>query len=480
MIWKKGTFSYVTWVLYMLIVGIGLVVSLAGMSTRMGYSAMPGFVANVMVLATAGVIVWFLQKKSQDNPPVKRISFKEANRQKTELYIVAGMLLVGLIVRIVGMKNAPLDSSYYQAARIASDVEVINRVHGIDHLYVQMLHKLFFVFGNKIMVAYRLQLFLQLGGLIFGYFAVRKFVGYLPAMMLLLYGILSPLFLAEVCELSPRMLYFFFYAGALWLLGILLKNRTERKKFWCLSGVIIGFLIYLDITGVGLLIVLVCGVFLLKPAEAEKTQIPFLEFLAGLAGCLIGIWGSLIVDSFASHTEISRVFLSDVRLYIPDMFGLDSIDFLLESRTEFVILLIVMSVGIFSFPCNRKTDESCVWVLVLALEIFVFVAGVLPGVMKSPFWLCFYMSILAGVGVQNTMKLFKFEFGDKQEPQEKSWPLGDDEPKGEPGKVVTVEVDGQKKEVKLLDNPLPVPKKKIRKAMDYDIEVSEDDDYDIK
>ena len=38
----------------------------------------------------------------------------------------------------------------------------------------------------------------------------------------------------------------------------------------------------------------------------------------------------------------------------------------------------------------------------------------------------------------------------------------------------------EEKKVTLLDNPLPVPKKHVTSVMDYDYEVSDDDDYDIK
>jgi hypothetical protein len=50
---------------------------------------------------------------------------------------------------------------------------------------------------------------------------------------------------------------------------------------------------------------------------------------------------------------------------------------------------------------------------------------------------------------------------------------------GTPGKTVTVKVDGEEKQIKLLDNPLPLPKKKQHRVMDYDYEVPEDDDFDI-
>jgi hypothetical protein len=42
-----------------------------------------------------------------------------------------------------------------------------------------------------------------------------------------------------------------------------------------------------------------------------------------------------------------------------------------------------------------------------------------------------------------------------------------------------VNVDGKDRQIKLLDNPLTLPKKKEHKTMDYDYEVSDDDDFDI-
>jgi hypothetical protein len=50
---------------------------------------------------------------------------------------------------------------------------------------------------------------------------------------------------------------------------------------------------------------------------------------------------------------------------------------------------------------------------------------------------------------------------------------------GTPGRTVTVNVDGEDRQIKLLDNPLTLPKKKEHKMMDYDYEVADDDDFDI-
>ena len=40
-------------------------------------------------------------------------------------------------------------------------------------------------------------------------------------------------------------------------------------------------------------------------------------------------------------------------------------------------------------------------------------------------------------------------------------------------------IDGEEKKIKLLDNPLTLPKKHEKRTMDYDYEVADDDDYDI-
>ncbi len=40
--------------------------------------------------------------------------------------------------------------------------------------------------------------------------------------------------------------------------------------------------------------------------------------------------------------------------------------------------------------------------------------------------------------------------------------------------------DGAEKDVKYIDNPLPVPKRRAHRQMEYSIEVSDNDDFDIK
>ena len=66
-----------------------------------------------------------------------------------------------------------------------------------------------------------------------------------------------------------------------------------------------------------------------------------------------------------------------------------------------------------------------------------------------------------------------------------------EEPKTEEAKTEEAKTEEPKKEIKFLDNPLPVPKKHVKKSIDYafepdadmmkyDIDISTDDDFDIK
>ncbi len=108
------------------------------------------------------------------------------------------------------------------------------------------------------------------------------------------------------------------------------------------------------------------------------------------------------------------------------------------------------------------------------------------------------MAAMAGVGISNLFKikqiveieeekrsLKKEKIGEEQAQQKldsKGKAMMEQEVNKEVNKeggTVTVEFEGKTREVKLLDNPLPLPKKRARKTMDFDYDVKEDDDFDI-
>ena len=74
----------------------------------------------------------------------------------------------------------------------------------------------------------------------------------------------------------------------------------------------------------------------------------------------------------------------------------------------------------------------------------------------------------------------KPQHGDQDNSIHPSWDLEESGKEGTPGKVITVsESDGSSREIKLLDNPLKLPPKHEHKVLDYDIDITDDDDFDI-
>ena len=100
----------------------------------------------------------------------------------------------------------------------------------------------------------------------------------------------------------------------------------------------------------------------------------------------------------------------------------------------------------------------------------------------------FCAAVLAGLGVKTIMALTYFakkpENGEQDNSIHPNWDQEETgknkDNKGTPGKVITVNnEDGSSRQVRLLDNPMKVPPKHAHKSLDYDIDVPEDDDFDI-
>ena len=485
MIWKKSAFSYLPWIIYTAFTGIGLVVSLAGFCAGAGLPAMTGFVISAVLFVAGLVLSWLFDEK---------ISIKQWERSErtarimlmAEGVIMVLLLAAGLVLRIMGLAHAAQDSAYFAYAKIAQGQTLPRLVHGMEYLYLELLHGLFFLVGNKLTAAYWLQILLQLFAVVLLYFAVRKLAGVLPACSMLAFVALSPGMQSEALTLSPRMFYLLLYALVLCFLSFLLMNHIQAGKAWLIVGILGGILIYLDILGMTLILFL-AGIFWVKPLEeegkpgggAQKGK----QFFSGLSGMALGLLESLIVDSFASGKAIDRIVMAVLGLYEPDLPSLAVAAPVTGAGMETVILLGVLSLGIFSFRCNSMTDEGAVFILASLAVALLWCFGMTTPEMDGRLMLYLFLTVLAGIGIQNFVKRRQLQEVTEERPKEDEeqqnvQAASEKNEKG--GEVVTVNVDGETREVKLLHNPLPVPKKHVRKALDYDIEVADDDDYDIK
>ena len=235
------------------------------------------------------------------------------------------------------------------------------------------------------------------------------------------------------------------------------------------TGITIGLCIYLDISG---LVLLFLWSVLPMIKRAEYTAIWNYRWIIGLLTTIITLIVSVFVDAFLSNTSFTNIFNAWTILYNSTGFELE----LLVNRlnAELILLVILSCVGCFSFWRRANTERFTPFILMaISMGGLVF-GGITTENMSGTYLLYVLIAMLASVSVT---ELFCAEDLVRQ--------------RGEKNKETEVVEEDLNKKIEFIENPLPVPKKHIRKTMDYafvpeeslmkyDIHVSDNDDYDIK
>lgn len=326
------------------------------------------------------------------------------------------------------------------------------------------------------------------------------------------------------------------------------KKRASgglRLPAFFFMGMVAALCCYIDIMGMLILFLALAMVFCRRRAVAGIGR-----KMAAAALCLLGAglgFGACVLsDAFLSGKSFTGVAQAWLRLYAPGEFRLpvviegigDGISMagtaaglVSGSRTEEVLLLALMGFGVFSFWCDRWEERISVCVLSVIGITLASCYGIFTDEMPGFFVLYLLFAVLAGLGPGQCFLVSYDAQMDKAPETESSADIIDqetqkkdvkadtsrrkDDKKGakveaagseEREKGAEVEVsspkgqirevgqekseDAGEKEIRYLENPLPLPKKHVRRVMDYaltsapeeddfDYSVSEDDDFDI-
>lgn len=498
MIWKKNKFGYALWFIYAIITGVSLGLLLVVSCLEKGYPLYIGVLVCIFFMAIEAFLVWYFYHQIADKITYGKGEHGKSKRRILECVGVLIVLMVGAAYPAAGVFSAAEQSHYFDAANVVSNGTIYRTAHGITNLYVGVLHLLFLLFGNMIEAGYWLQiglLFLAFAAL---YLAVRRMTGRTAAFMMLLFGVFSPSVRIQALSLSPEILFLFLYSVVLLLIAFCLKSDRQTGVKWLFAGIPIGLLSYLDVMGVTL-IFFAAGIFLVgRLDEGRNLWKKAKLFLVALLGMLAGFGGALFADIFFSGSRPMDILPAMGELYMPSFPQIFAFTSMESVGLDVIVLLCIMTFGIFSFWCNPWSDELEIWMLgifsVLALLLFQMPTQEITGLR----WCYLFMAAMAGVGISNLFKIrqiveleeekrsLKKEKIEEAQAQQKLDAEGKammeqevNKEVNREGGTVTVEFEGKTREVKLLDNPLPLPKKKARKTMDFDYEVKEDDDFDI-
>ena len=525
MTYRKTWFSYVLWAVY-----VGFCIMLL---TFMGYNLYAGYISSSMA-RIGGLLIfpiaigayWSIRAVSQIIRKKYVMHIHTANM--LEFFVVAFSVVFGILLRISSVLysethfettvsspahicdivNVPY-TSYYDMALVRAGETIQPLTHGAGYLYVMCLSAVCSFLGNRIASAVLLQALIQMISIVLTYVAVRKMAGKLTSCIVLVYLSFSSIYIDEMYELSPDCFVFMLYMLGLLLVAEYIRdycdNRFSKPMVVCgavLTGLITGILVYLDLKLI-ILFVFMIGLFTGKkhaPTEEKicnGTGMSVAAFVITVVSCVAGLCTMFGIVSLYRGTDFGKDITVWLSLYY-QKFQFGVIDNFVYVRSELpvmALLLVAASFLIFEFFRSGKEQNYMLWITAC---IFIAPTPMTKiGILPYTVFTLFQWSVLAGLGLQNCIfggqgKIVQAKI---EEINAAAEPFGDIAVSTDTQTAVQKEIlpanEQTEGKPRFIENPLPLPKKHVKKEMDYqypvedkdmkyDVEVDETDDFDIQ
>lgn len=481
MSWKKNACSVLLWLLQAVTV---VWVFACGVKKQYNQIWYMSALSVIGILLVAGILVLLMHKLTF------LLAQKEFFRKKRENLLWESLWVVLVYTLAItffahGIEKIAGESVYYEAAKVVQGQTIPQVVHGAEYLYLQVLHMVFLVFGNKITAGILFQFVLQLLSFLCIYFGVRKLAGRLPALAAVTF---LPWTVEQTLSLSPGILFFFLFAVCFLFIAWILASRHPVS--YCVAGVLCGVLCYLDIWGSLLLVFVLCEAFAVRKPTDEEILLEqfeeitfakqlFLMFVGAVSG-IAAFAAAICADGFASGKNINNVLRAWGRLYDPSLPEFTDICSLGQNvQWMFPWLLLFLLIGIFSFFCRKGEENFRVWHLAFLWFAVCSASGVLAGAVEAEPIFVIVLLVLAALSIREMFALpaARLETEETQEPEVSVENIATNA-SGTADALRTEEAKPEHKR-NYIENPLPLPKKHEKKIMDYSINASETDGFDF-
>lgn len=529
MSWKKNAFSYVIWFLYTVMTGLVLVGLADLFCSERGLPFYLGVAFVVLYAMAAGGIVVLVHRFATGYRPIAVKKQEHLLVLETLLFLI--LLGVGIAFRAEGAGSVPQSLEYYEMARVVAGHKIPQTVHGAVYFYVQALHALFGLLGNHFLAGIWFQIVLQLLAMSVLYLTMRKLAGAVAALTVFGFGMCAPYMVRNSLVLSPDMLYFFVLTVSGALIAMLGRRAFGKGMgLWAFfgMGLVASICCYIDIAGV-LLLVLALSIACSRRKRAIGIGRRSAAGAICVLGGLIGLGACAGIDALFSGKPFLRVAQAWLLLYRPEGFRLpvvfEDVNLLGGALSvegafpivisgfvwEGLVLFALMAFGIFSFWCDRQGERISAGVLAVWTILLAWCYGIFTDEMPGFFYLYLLFAMLAGIGlgqcfrtahagaaegegreVESGLETGKESGrteGQEGEVQAAADTLGGGADIADAGRDIPEEGIGPR-EVRYLENPLPLPKKHEKRVLDYplppaaeeddfDHPVADDDDFDI-
>ncbi len=499
MMWKKNFLSIILWLVYFISVTAAMMYYVYNTAIEKNFAG-SALAASLPIFLLGGVfLLFFLFRLIVTKIPVNHLKERTYPVPVVEGILFIAMITAGLALRIWYFKYAPIDTGYFELAKVTENGAIPQIAHGATFFYTYLLHHLFVLVGNHFVAGIWLQLILQVIASILIYFGIRKLSGAVAGIVCLGLVMLLPHEIMRGLKYSPDMLYLCFYGVGLILIanviGNLVKNKPAKScaPLLIITGAWIGFVCYMDITGVTLLVIAL-SVFCVKNTDWSKSLVQFLVLILLTLLCFIGyIW----LDALSCSKGIADILNAWIEMY-----QVKEVDPLFWYTTEdnllWIVTFISMIFGSLGFWTCGKFQRFNPWVLLFAalfgINCFqLYMQNMNAGVLMQ--LICY---TLIGVGIGDGLLVERSEKSEgadmiSEDMYEEEVPHATEEGYEEEQifeQMIEEEPQPMSARVTYIQNPLPLPKKHVKKVLDYsiqppeeelcyDFDVAEDDDFDL-
>lgn len=414
---------------------------------------------------------------------------RNADNRKSILpeLLIAGLLFaVMTVMRLFYINSHEIQGAgFYELCRIQAGTQMPQLEYGVGDLYAKMLYLLFWLFGNHMLYAAYLQMALQMAALVFFYFALRNLWGFIPAIAAEAALLVFPEFLKSLTILNQENLLLFLLCVNLCLAAAVL-SRTLRKQSTAgryalvilVSGICAGLSAYLEKLYLAVPAALLLALLLMKrPKEAQGMQKRRLQLPVYLIGMGLGFGVCLLVKRQITGQQYAAVWAEYDRVQLSgEVFLSGSVmNYASALLLFFVFVAAAAAIVIYSY-CEKAQilPEIKEEIQIQDIESFE----------KSE--------------TEEEIKKSEIKKSEIKKSEIEKMEIKESEIKAVTGQENSRNVQEQlpqetaeeKKTVKYIENPLPLPKRHVKKEMDYgfepdcdlmkyDVMVEENDDFDL-
>lgn len=488
---KKNLLSYFLWFIYtglVILAAIGFGRTLANFYC---YPDLVGIIACPALVLLFGILTIFIRmlwiNKTADSNKVENDS--QRFMIWPEIVYISLILVYGIYLRYISLDNI-IDNNLFEISKVMSDWSAPGLLNMAKYLYVNFLHLVFWLLGNKLIAGIWLQIAFQIISAVLLYLSVRKLGGVIAASISLLILMVSNLYVKSCMELNVGIFVMLMYSLVLFVCVYAIKPKAHPILI-AFSGFITGLFIYTDVIGFTLFAFAVFGIIFVnfQKKDGYTKRLPAIVLYVIFA--ILGFVSLLFGFSLYYSDSFINIFYKWVGMFGPAKFSLSISAGGLFTVYEVVIILLLLGMGIFSFWFGYKVERKGIWMVAFIVQLVLICFGMFSDQSDGYIFIYFVISVLAGLGLSDIVLpkrvLIK---NDEEQAIESNIVIETDTRNDVENKEIHAEQVENKPNIEFIKNPLPVPKKHEKKILDYDIkditdsddfdyQISENDDYDL-